>query len=246
MPPPRWKRSINEGWIVDAQGYHIRRAGTWKMNVTSGVDWFDLAGTINFDGLEAQLPEILEALRRGQNYVRLSDGSRGLLPQEWLTRFASMAELGEADRRRRPLPLVAGLAVGRLAGRPGAGHGRCARSRDSARTFAASTASARSTNRGASAANCGIIRKTGLGWLNFLAGIPPGRLPGRRHGPGQDDPGAGPAAAAAKSAGRRRWPPRRPRSPSCRAASSSTGSKRPNASRPNSACWTTPAFSAAR
>jgi superfamily II DNA or RNA helicase len=88
---------INEGWVVEAQGFHIRRAGEFRMNVTSGVDWFDLAGTIDFDGLQAELPEILEALRRGQNYVRLSDGSRGLLPQEWLARFGSMVELGKAE-----------------------------------------------------------------------------------------------------------------------------------------------------
>jgi SNF2 family DNA or RNA helicase len=88
---------VAEGWIVEAQGYFVRRAGQWRMNVTSGVDWFDLAGTLDFDGMQVHLPEILEALRHGQNYVRLKDGSRGLLPQQWLARFASMAELGEAE-----------------------------------------------------------------------------------------------------------------------------------------------------
>ncbi len=88
---------VAEGWIVEAQGYYVRRAGTWRMNVTSGVDWFDLAGTLDFDGMEVHLPEILEALRHGQNYVRLKDGSRGILPQQWLERFASMAKLGEAE-----------------------------------------------------------------------------------------------------------------------------------------------------
>ncbi len=88
---------VAEGWIVEAQGYHVRRAGTWRMNVTSGVDWFDLDGTLDFDGMQVRLPEVLEALRMGQNYVRLKDGSRGILPQQWLARFASMAELGEAE-----------------------------------------------------------------------------------------------------------------------------------------------------
>jgi len=88
---------VGEGWIVEAQGCFVRRVGTWHMNVTSGVDWFDLAGTLDFDGMQVHLPEILEALRHGQNYVRLQDSSRGLLPQEWLARFATMAELGEAE-----------------------------------------------------------------------------------------------------------------------------------------------------
>jgi SNF2 family DNA or RNA helicase len=88
---------VAEGWIVEAQGYHVRRAGEWKMNVTSGVDWFDLQGTLNFEGVEVQLPEILEALRLGQNYVRLKDGSRGMLPKQCLSRFATMADLGTAE-----------------------------------------------------------------------------------------------------------------------------------------------------
>ncbi|MEI8376491.1 MAG: SNF2-related protein [Planctomycetota bacterium] len=88
---------VAEGWIVEAQGYHVRRSGEWRMNVTSGVDWFDLAGTLDFDGMEVHLPAILEALRLGQNYVRLKDGSRGMLPQQWLSRFATMAELGDAE-----------------------------------------------------------------------------------------------------------------------------------------------------
>ena len=88
---------VRDGWIVEAQGYFVRRAGTWRMNVTSGVDWFDLSGTLNFDGMEVHLPEILEALRQGQHYVKLKDGSRGILPQDWVDRFASMAELGKAE-----------------------------------------------------------------------------------------------------------------------------------------------------
>ena len=88
---------VAEGWIVEAQGYHVRRSGQWRMNVTSGVDWFDLEGTLDFDGMQVHLPEILDALRHGQNYVRLKDGSRGILPQQWLARFATMAELGEAE-----------------------------------------------------------------------------------------------------------------------------------------------------
>ncbi len=88
---------IGEGWIVEAQGYHFRRAASWQMNVTSGVDWFDLNGSMDFGGIEAKLPEILEALREGQNYVRLTDGTRGLLPKDWLSRFATMADLGQAE-----------------------------------------------------------------------------------------------------------------------------------------------------
>ena len=32
---------------------------------SSGVDWFELRGTVDFDGVTATLPELLAALRRG-------------------------------------------------------------------------------------------------------------------------------------------------------------------------------------
>ena len=165
--PAALEALINEGWVVEAQGYHIRRAGTFRMNVTSGVDWFDLAGTIDFDGLKAELPEILEALRRGQNYVRLSDGSRGLLPQEWLARFASMVELGKAEdgairfRSSQALLLDALLAAQEQV----TVDAPFARLRENLRSF--NGIGPIDEPRGF----CGQLRhyqKVGLGWLGFL------------------------------------------------------------------------------
>ncbi len=158
---------VAEGWIVEAQGYFVRRAGTWRMNVTSGVDWFDLAGTLDFDGMEVHLPEILEALRHGQNYVRLKDGSRGILPQEWLERFGSMAQLGEAEgeairfRSSQALLLDALLAAQEqvIVDAPFAQLRKKLRSFDGVGPLAEPegfTGELRS------------YQKTGLGWLNFL------------------------------------------------------------------------------
>ncbi len=158
---------VGEGWIVEAQGYFVRRAGVWRMSVTSGVDWFDLAGTLDFDGMEVHLPEILEALRHGQNYVRLTDGSRGLLPQEWLKRFASMVELGEAEgegirfRSSQALLLDALLAAQEQV----TVDAPFAKLRENLRSF-----------NGVASVNepvgfSGELRpyqKTGLGWLRFL------------------------------------------------------------------------------
>ncbi len=235
---------VAEGWIVEAQGYFVRRAGTWRMNVTSGVDWFDLAGTFDFDGMQVHLPEILEALRHGQNYVRLKDGSRGLLPQDWLEALRLDGRTGRGGRRGHPLSLVAGAALGRLAGGPGAGHRR--RPFRTAPREPALVQRRRPDRRAG-----GIHRRVAAlsedrpGLAALPAGLPPRRLPGRRHGPGQDRPGAGHAARAAHAAGQtaraavhRRWP-------WCPRASCSTGSRRPSGSRPNCGCWTTPACSAA-
>ncbi|MCE9555044.1 MAG: SNF2 helicase associated domain-containing protein, partial [Planctomycetes bacterium] len=101
VPPNRLESLVEtltlEGWLVEAEGLRIRRAGAWNMSVTSGVDWFDLNGKIDFDGQSVTLPELLAAVKRGETYVKLGDGSRGMLPKDWLARYGSLAAMGEAN-----------------------------------------------------------------------------------------------------------------------------------------------------
>src|SRR5206468_6202379 len=74
---------LAEGWSVEAEGKLYRSAGRFKMAVASGVDWFELRGEADFEGQTVRLPELLAALGRGERFVPLSDGSLGLLPEEW-------------------------------------------------------------------------------------------------------------------------------------------------------------------
>lgn len=85
------------GWQVEADGKLVRASSTINIAVQSGLDWFDLDGAFDFDGSEVSIPRVLSAMRRGDKYVKLDDGSHGLLPEEWLTKFAPVAQLGEAD-----------------------------------------------------------------------------------------------------------------------------------------------------
>ncbi len=92
---------IKEEWIVEAEGLRIRQAGAFRGSVASGVDWFELDGQFDYgDGVVANLPELLEAARHGQDYVRLSDGSRGMLPEQWLGKFGMLAEMGESKDKK--------------------------------------------------------------------------------------------------------------------------------------------------
>jgi superfamily II DNA or RNA helicase len=87
---------LQEGWHVEAEGRRYRRPGAVHIEVGSGVDWFELRGKVEFDGATATLPALLAALRRGEGTVRLGDGTYGLLPEEWLRRYAPLAGLGTA------------------------------------------------------------------------------------------------------------------------------------------------------
>ena len=158
---------VQAGWLVEAEGGRIRKPGQWKLSVTSGVDWFDLEGTCDFDGATAKLPDLLAALRHGEQFVRLDDGTRGLLPQEWLDKFASLLNMGEAqDGHVRFRPSQAMLLDALLAAQKEVSVDKqFAHVRQKLRSF--SGISRRDEPRGFQ----GQLRdyqKDGLGWLHFL------------------------------------------------------------------------------
>jgi len=88
-------RFIEAGWEVLAQGKKMRLSRSWEMSVSSGVNWFDLGGKMDFEGKMAQFPELLAALRSGQGLVELGDGTVGVLPSDWLARYAPLMKLGQ-------------------------------------------------------------------------------------------------------------------------------------------------------
>jgi hypothetical protein len=91
---------LKEGWRVEAEGKIYRRAGSFDIQVTSGIDWFEVRGAMRFGDIEAPLPELLKALRRGHTTVRLGDGSFGILPEQWLKQQGLLLSLGELKEER--------------------------------------------------------------------------------------------------------------------------------------------------
>jgi len=95
-------RLLAEDWRVEAEGEWVRPAGAVRAAIDfvpgSGMDWFELRGEIAFGDQAARLPDLLAAVRRGQELVELGDGSRGMLPRDWVERFARLAELVPEDR----------------------------------------------------------------------------------------------------------------------------------------------------
>jgi superfamily II DNA or RNA helicase len=158
---------VDAGWRVVAEGKLYRQAGNFALSVTSGVDWFDLQGELDFDGVSATLPELLRALRRGETMVRLGDGSFGMLPEEWLKKYAPLAEMGgvEGDRLRFRRA-QAGLLDALLASEPEVSvDAQFAKARDELRQFTGvRPAKAPRAFRG----ELRPYQEAGLGWLSFL------------------------------------------------------------------------------
>ncbi|HUO83935.1 MAG TPA: SNF2-related protein, partial [Thermoanaerobaculia bacterium] len=93
---------LEEGWHVEAEEGVYRAPGEVQLQVTSGVDWFEMEGKIRFGEREVSLPVLLQAIRKKQSFVELDDGSFGVVPEEWLERYASLFALaGESKGRLR-------------------------------------------------------------------------------------------------------------------------------------------------
>ena len=89
-------RLLSEGWTVEADGKKVRGSTGSNASVRSGIDWFDLEGNVIFEGQEVPFPDLLAAAERGQKFVTLPDGSQGLLPKDWVTRW-KLLEVGDVD-----------------------------------------------------------------------------------------------------------------------------------------------------
>ncbi len=65
------------------------------IHVSSGLDWFDAKVEISFDGQRVGIDDIKKALVQKQSFVQLSDGSLGILPDEWLKKYSLLFKVGE-------------------------------------------------------------------------------------------------------------------------------------------------------
>jgi len=86
---------LPSGWRIEAAGTVYRGGGTLKGGLKSSKDWFDLQLEAAFDGVAAPIPALLAALRKGERFIRLDDGSTGVLPETWLKRYGFAARMGD-------------------------------------------------------------------------------------------------------------------------------------------------------
>ena len=81
------------------------------VRVGTEVNWFDTELHVRFGGQRAPLASVHKALRNKSKYVTLGDGTRGILPADWITKFARYFAAGELIGERIRTPKINFAAI---------------------------------------------------------------------------------------------------------------------------------------
>lgn len=69
-----------------------------RIYISNGMDWFDAKVDIVFGNQKVTIDDIKKALHNKQQFVQLTDGSLGILPEEWLKKYALLFRVGEGKQ----------------------------------------------------------------------------------------------------------------------------------------------------
>ncbi|MEJ2108345.1 MAG: DEAD/DEAH box helicase, partial [Acidobacteriota bacterium] len=92
--PQAVQELVAAGWRVEAEGRIFRNPGNFRFNLTSGIDWFELHGKVEYGETSVSIPRLLKAMKRKETKILLDDGSYGMLPEQWLDRYGMFLDLG--------------------------------------------------------------------------------------------------------------------------------------------------------
>ncbi len=92
--PAAVRTLVARGWRVTADGKAQRTGTDLQIDVTSGIDWFDVSLRADFGEASVSMAELLAALRQRRTTVTLGDGSVGMIPEEWLERWGFVVSAG--------------------------------------------------------------------------------------------------------------------------------------------------------
>ena len=71
---------------------------TISVNLKSEIDWFDIIIDISFGNQKVNIKELQKAFIKKSNYVALGDGTLGILPEDWMKKFAGYFKSGEIKK----------------------------------------------------------------------------------------------------------------------------------------------------
>ncbi|WP_017258902.1 DEAD/DEAH box helicase [Pedobacter arcticus] len=77
------------------------------IKIISGLNWFNVNIKAGFGVKKASLKHLHKAIRNKHKYVKLDDGTLGILPEEWISKFADYFNVGEViDEETLQIPKI--------------------------------------------------------------------------------------------------------------------------------------------
>jgi SNF2 family DNA or RNA helicase len=126
------KRFLEEAWFLDAfevwrnKGIHILGFNQLKNNklsefqakinieVLSGTDWFETKVKVKFGKQQVALKHLHKSIRNKSKFVTLDDGTQGILPHEWIEKFAVYFSVGEVTEEAILTPKIKFASINEL------------------------------------------------------------------------------------------------------------------------------------
>ena len=118
------KRFLEDGWFLAAfeewknqnitiLGFNELKGNNLNANaakisiaVISGLNWFDTELEVKFGNQKVPLKHLHRSIRNKSKFVKLGDGTMGLLPQEWIDRLTKYFSAGEINGEAIRMPKV--------------------------------------------------------------------------------------------------------------------------------------------
>ncbi len=69
-----------------------------NVNISSGQDWFDVKIEVAFGDEHISLKDLKKAVLKNEKFVKLSDGTLGILPEEWFAKFERYLRQGQVKK----------------------------------------------------------------------------------------------------------------------------------------------------
>ena len=70
----------------------------FELKAGSGIDWFDIKIELSFGDEIVPMANLKKAIVDGQEFVLLSNGAMGVLPQEWSQKLKAIFKIGKQDK----------------------------------------------------------------------------------------------------------------------------------------------------
>ncbi|WP_426328188.1 SNF2-related protein [Pedobacter sp. R-06] len=126
------KRFLEEAWFLEAfevwrnKGIHVLGFNQLKNNklsefqakinieVLSGTDWFETKVKVKFGKQQVALKHLHKSIRNKSRFVTLDDGTQGILPHEWIEKFAAYFSAGEVTEDAILTPKIKFASINEL------------------------------------------------------------------------------------------------------------------------------------